>query len=142
MKTFLVALAVAVTLTAPLFAAEFTLNIKEASDVPLAGFVEMAYKPNQPVYVGPDSGIKAGNVLDVKLINPQGESAMCIKLDAAGTLLNQAFTSKLVGKRMVILINGKLISFAKVMAPSNEEFCTTGPTKDEIERIIESFKKR
>lgn len=123
-------------------AAEFTISIREASSEPRDGFVEHADETNQKVYVGPNSGITKEHLTGLTYQESSGEPILEITLTADGGALNQAFTKRMLEKRIAIFINQRLVATPVVKGPSREKFWTVGLSKTEIEQVIVSFKSR
>ncbi|MBA3699617.1 MAG: hypothetical protein H0W78_12290 [Planctomycetes bacterium] len=125
-----------------LMAAEFSISFHEASDEPRAGFVEHAYRTNQQVYVGPDSGITTAHIAKLAHFFSEGEHALGITFTAAGAQLNHAFTTRMLKQRIAIFINQRLVADPMVLAPSNDDCVISGPTKEEIDQLIAAFNNR
>lgn len=132
----------AAPLAADAATAKFSLRFAEAAFEPAPGLSETPYRPGKPVFLGADAGIGAAHVVRIEAAESAGESVLSITLDEAGAALNHAFTTARLGKHLAIVINGRVATVAKVLAPSRETVWTTGPSREEIAEIVASFGKR
>lgn len=128
-----------VLMGASLSGAEFSLRFCEASHEPREGFVEQGYKGNQRVYIGPDSGITLEHIARLSRRESQGETMLSIVFTPAGAQMNNAFTTRMLKQPIALFINKKLVSVARVMAPSTAECVISGPTEIEIDQFVAAF---
>lgn len=121
---------------------KFSLRFAEAAFEAAPGLSETPYRPGRPVFLGADAGIGAAHVVRVEAAESGGESMLSITLDEAGAALNHAFTSARLGKHLAIIIGERVVTVAKVLAPSRETVWTSGLSREEIAGIVAAFARR
>jgi hypothetical protein len=123
----------------PVFAA-VRFEVRLAEDQPTPGLIVAQAGPNRLIYLHPEIVVNNDDIAEASVAQDGGQSSINVRFLPPGAQRLEQATKAHVGRRVAILIDGRVAMALVVRAPIGEWAMITGPfSRAEAERIADGI---